>query len=111
MSNENKHIKLVSLWEMSKVETIEEFYHRKFDWIPYNIRNDIGHFNIFQHEPVEPDSTAFKPIASSELLAEQKTDDPGAARFGTQNWAPIALADGKLLIRDQSRLMCVKVAE
>ena len=60
---------------------------------------------------IEPDPTAFKPIASSELLAEQKTDDPGAARFGTQNWAPIALADGKLLIRDQSRLMCVKVAQ
>ena len=33
------------------------------------------------------------------------------ARFGTQNWAPIALADGKLLIRDQSRMLCVKVAE
>ncbi|HZK97475.1 MAG TPA: hypothetical protein VFC67_24960, partial [Prolixibacteraceae bacterium] len=60
---------------------------------------------------IEPDPTAFKPIASSELLAEQKTDDPGAARFGTQNWAPIALADGKLLIRDQSRLMCIKVAQ
>jgi len=60
---------------------------------------------------IEPDPTAFKPIASSELLAEQKTDDPGAARFGTQNWAPIALADGKLLIRDQNRLMCIKVAQ
>jgi len=32
-------------------------------------------------------------------------------RFGTQNWAPIALADGKLLIRDQSRSMCVKVVQ
>jgi hypothetical protein len=29
----------------------------------------------------------------------------------TQNWAPIALADGRLLIRDQSRLICVKVAQ
>ncbi|MBA4408041.1 MAG: PQQ-binding-like beta-propeller repeat protein [Bacteroidota bacterium] len=60
---------------------------------------------------IEPDPAAFKPIASAELLAEQKSDDPRAARFGTQNWAPIALADGKLLIRDQSRLMCVKVAQ
>jgi len=60
---------------------------------------------------IEPDPTAFKPIASSELLAEQKSDDPGAARFGTQNWAPIALADGKLLMRDQSRLVCVKVTQ
>ena len=60
---------------------------------------------------IEPDPSTFKPIASAELLAEQKSDDPGAARFGTQNWAPIALADGKLLIRDQSRMMCVKVAQ
>ncbi len=60
---------------------------------------------------IEPDPAGFKPIASAELLAEQKTDDQTAARFGTQNWAPIALADGKLLIRDQSRMLCVKVAK
>ena len=38
---------------MNKVETIEEFYKRKFDWIPDHIKNEIGHFNVFQHEPVE----------------------------------------------------------
>lgn len=36
------------------MESIEEFYKRKFDWIPDNIKNEIGHFNVFQHEPVEP---------------------------------------------------------
>ncbi len=60
---------------------------------------------------IEPDPSVFKPLAKAELLAEQKSDDPGASRHGTQNWAPIALADGKLLIRDQSRMLCVKVAE
>lgn len=60
---------------------------------------------------VEPDPAAFKPLAKAELLAEQKSDDPSASRFGTQNWAPIALADGKLLIRDQNKMICVKVAE
>ena len=39
---------------MDKIETIEEFYKRKFDWIPDNIKNEIGHFNVFAHEPVEP---------------------------------------------------------
>ncbi|TMI85768.1 MAG: helix-turn-helix domain-containing protein, partial [Bacteroidetes bacterium] len=39
---------------MRQIETIEEFYKRKFDWIPDNIKNEIGHFNVFQHEPVEP---------------------------------------------------------
>lgn len=36
---------------MSKVETIEEFYKRKFDWMPDNIRNEIGHFNVFKLDP------------------------------------------------------------
>ena len=63
---------------------------------------------------IEPDPSAFKPIASAELLKEGGVgNDPMASRVGgsTQNWAPIALADGRLLIRDQSRLMCVKVAQ
>jgi hypothetical protein len=48
------------------------------------------------------------------VLAEGGTDSEGIAkRVGgsTQNWAPIALSDGNLLIRDQSRLLFVKVAQ
>jgi outer membrane protein assembly factor BamB len=63
---------------------------------------------------IEPGPAGFKPIASVEILGEpKKAVDGMSARFGgsTQNWAPIALADGKLLIRDQNRMMCVKVAE
>lgn len=60
---------------------------------------------------IEPDPDGFKPLASAELLAAQENGDERASRFGTQNWAPIALADGKLLIRDQSQMLCVKVAE
>jgi len=56
---------------------------------------------------IEPDPSAFKPLATSELLK----GDSGDQRFPTQNWAPLALSNGKLLIRDQSRLMCVKVAQ
>jgi outer membrane protein assembly factor BamB len=56
---------------------------------------------------VEPDPTGFKPVASAELLK----GDSGDQRFPSQNWAPLALANGKLLIRDQTRLMCVKVAK
>jgi outer membrane protein assembly factor BamB len=48
---------------------------------------------------IEPDPSGFKPLASAELLG------PG------QNWAPIALADGKLLIKDQEKMLCLKVAE
>ncbi|KPK87288.1 MAG: hypothetical protein AMS27_03055 [Bacteroides sp. SM23_62_1] len=48
---------------------------------------------------IEPDPVAFKPVASAELL------NTGL------NWAPIALANGKLLIRDQSQLLCIKIAQ
>jgi outer membrane protein assembly factor BamB len=57
---------------------------------------------------IEPDPSAFKPIASADLLAVAPDLN---TQFGTQNWAPLALVSGKLLIRDQSRLMCVKVAK
>jgi outer membrane protein assembly factor BamB len=46
---------------------------------------------------IEPDPSGFKPLASAVLL------DPG------ENWAPLALVDGKLLIRDQKNLKCVLV--
>ncbi|MDX1954576.1 MAG: helix-turn-helix transcriptional regulator [Chitinophagaceae bacterium] len=36
---------------MAKVETIAEFYKRKFDWVPDDIRKELGHFNIFALDP------------------------------------------------------------
>jgi outer membrane protein assembly factor BamB len=63
---------------------------------------------------IEPDPSGFKELASAELLGEAGTNSEGIARRvggSAQNWAPIALADGKLLIRDHSEMKCVKVAE
>ncbi|MFH0842526.1 MAG: PQQ-binding-like beta-propeller repeat protein [Bacteroidota bacterium] len=48
---------------------------------------------------IQPDPSGFKPLASAELLA-----------MG-QNWGPIAISDGKLLIRDQSKMLCLRVAK
>ncbi len=48
---------------------------------------------------IDPDPAGFKPLASAQLL------EPG------ENWAPLALADGKLLIRDQKNLKCVAVSQ
>lgn len=42
------------------------------------------------------------------LLLKGSNGNKGSSN---QNWAPLALADGKLLIRDQTRLMCVKIAK
>jgi len=57
---------------------------------------------------IEPDPAGFKPVASAEVLGAGGSSDQ---RFSSMNWAPIAIADGKLLIRDQSKLMCVIVAK
>ncbi len=46
---------------------------------------------------IEPAPSGFKPLASAALLEQG------------ENWAPIALVDGKLLIRDQKHLKCLAV--
>ena len=48
---------------------------------------------------IEPDPSGFKPLASATLLE------------AGENWAPLALVDGKLLIRDQKTLKCLAVAQ
>jgi hypothetical protein len=65
---------------------------------------------------IEPDPSGFKQLAAASLLAEGGSgseNDPLASRVGgrNQNWAPLALAGGKLLLRDQSQLKCVSVAQ
>ena len=36
---------------MNKVESLQDFYKRKFDWMPDNLKNEIGHFNVFKLDP------------------------------------------------------------
>lgn len=33
---------------MDGIESLEEFYKRKFDWLPEDLNNNIGHFNFFR---------------------------------------------------------------
>lgn len=61
MANKNNSRESVSLWQMRKIESIEEFYKRKFDWIPDNLKSGIGHFNVFEHEQLEPGKTRTLP--------------------------------------------------
>ena len=55
---------------------------------------------------IDPSPDGYKQLASAKLLNVAEGAD---ARFATQNWAPIALSGGKLLIRDQGQMKCVKV--
>jgi len=46
---------------------------------------------------IDPTPEGFKPLAKAKML------EPG------ESWAPLTLADGKLLIRDQKQIKCLKV--
>lgn len=46
---------------------------------------------------IEPDPAGFKPLAKAKLLNTKEC------------WGPLALSDGKLLIRDQEQMKCVVV--
>jgi AraC family transcriptional activator of pobA len=35
---------------MAKTTSIEDFYKGKFDWVPDNLKKEIGHFNVFRFE-------------------------------------------------------------
>lgn len=41
---------------MEKVETLQDFYNRKFKWMPETLSRDIGHINVFRlpHPPTKP---------------------------------------------------------
>ncbi|MGA2255356.1 MAG: PQQ-binding-like beta-propeller repeat protein [Thermoguttaceae bacterium] len=60
---------------------------------------------------IEPNPSGFKALASAELLGNAGTSTEGMSSFGgaTQNWSPMALSDGKLLIRDHTQMKCVVV--
>jgi outer membrane protein assembly factor BamB len=64
---------------------------------------------------VEPNPSEYKQLASAELFPEAaagSANDPMSSFVGrNQNWAPMALADGKLLVRDQTQLKCLKIAQ
>lgn len=62
---------------------------------------------------IEPDPSEFKPLASAEVLGEGGDSGGIAGRIGgrTQNWAPLALSEGKLLVRDHNQMKCLKVAK
>jgi len=35
---------------MPRTETLEDLYQQKFSWMPDNLKEDIGHFNVFRME-------------------------------------------------------------
>lgn len=68
MSVTVKHKESVSLWKMRTIETIEEFYTKKFGGIPENIRKEIGHFNVFKLAPFVGENAKPVPYARRDFF-------------------------------------------
>ena len=60
---------------------------------------------------IEPSPEGYKPISSAPLLAGGMGAAEMGGSFTNGNWAPMALADGLLLIRNHNKMMCVKVTK
>ncbi|SFO71022.1 AraC-type DNA-binding protein [Chitinophaga sp. YR627] len=46
---------------MAETQTLAEFYQQKFNWLPENLQQDIGHFNVFRLEDFQgPSAKTFK---------------------------------------------------
>lgn len=43
-----------------KTESLEDFYKRKYDWMPKNLRSELGHFNVFNLQPYAGKSVPYK---------------------------------------------------
>ena len=48
---------------MNSLESIEEFYRRKLNWVPDSVRKEVGHFNVFKLAPFV--GTNAKPVPYS----------------------------------------------
>lgn len=81
MSQNNSRRELVSLWEMRKVETIEEFYKRKFNWVPDDLHNGIGHFNVFHLDPYVGLNAKPVPYARRDFFKISLTIGSGRVHF------------------------------
>lgn len=81
MSRIDKRRESVGLWVMSKVETIEQFYKRKFDWVPENLRNEMGHFNVFKLDPYVGLNAKPVPYARRDFFKISLTIGNGRVHF------------------------------
>lgn len=50
---------------MAPTQTLEEFYQTKFNWLPENLQQDIGHFNVFRLEDIIAETHGQAPFRYS----------------------------------------------
>ncbi|UOQ71767.1 helix-turn-helix domain-containing protein [Hymenobacter cellulosilyticus] len=52
---------------MSKPQTLEDFYRQKIHWLPDNLKQDIGHFNVFRLDDFVGPSACHLPYSRKDF--------------------------------------------
>jgi AraC-like DNA-binding protein len=66
---------------MDTNESLEEFYKRKFNWIPESLAQDIGHFNIFRLEPYLEGKMKAVPYRKRDFYKIMLVKGPGTVHY------------------------------
>jgi len=69
---------------MAKAEKLEEFYSRKFQWIPESIGKEIGHFNVFKLDPFVGKHAAPVPYKKRDFYKITLIRGKGTVHFADQ---------------------------
>ena len=83
-------------WDSNEIQGAPVFEHLNMiaaDGMLIGLDGDAGTVNLIEATP-----TAFNLLASAKVLAEKG-----------QTWAPMALSDGKLLVRDHKVMKCLQL--
>ncbi|MBX0288915.1 helix-turn-helix transcriptional regulator [Hymenobacter sp. HSC-4F20] len=52
---------------MAKLQTLEDFYQQKIHWLPDNLQQDIGHFNVFRLDDYVGPSACHLPYSRKDF--------------------------------------------
>ena len=98
---------------MKGVESLEEFYQRKFDWLPVEIRKDIGHFNMFHLAPFREGQATSIPYRRRDFYKIMLVKGNSRVHFGdrvvevkSRLWRSVIL---KFLINGNTSIRCMMV--
>ena len=69
---------------MPHIETLEEFYKRKFDFIPEHIRKELGHFNVFRLDPFVGRNAAPVPYKRRDFYKIMLVEGAGTVHYADE---------------------------
>lgn len=59
---------LFNLYTMDQIYTVEDFYRAKLNWMPENLKNELGHFNVFRLSDFVHNSTKCESYVRKEYF-------------------------------------------